>query len=170
MEQNSKSSNPMIALSLIRLQNEEKKIKEKIANRQFPANIKITPVIENNSKNLFKWNLEIKGRGGTLWEGGTYRFLIEYQDSILKPPIVTVLNKEFRHIHLYEDKKVCLGIIAEGLWNAETPLYMIATEIEDLIHREPNLTSPADYKLGDIYYKTPEEYDKIIKEVAKSCQ
>jgi len=162
---------PAIAetLSLKRLQNEQKQIKEKVESGQMPINIKISPFIEDNTKNLFKWILIIEGRPGTLWEGGIYKFLIDYGKSIFTAPTVTALNEEFKHIHLYEDRKICLGMVTEGIYNMETPLYMIAIEIEDLIHREPNTTSPANHRLCETYAKNREEYEKTIKSIARNC-
>jgi len=170
MQQNKNLPQTVVdTMSRKRLQNEEKQIKEKFKNGQMPDNIELSPVIEEGTKNLFKWNLVIKGRPGTLWEGGVYRFLIDYNGSIFNPPIVTAENKEFKHIHLYEDQKICLGMITEGIWNMETPLFMIAIEIEDLIHREPNTTSPANYVLCEKFMKSPQEYEKYIKEIARNC-
>jgi len=169
MQLNNFSPGVAETLSRKRLQNEQKQIKEKFENDQMPKNIKISPVIEDNTKNLFKWILTIEGRRETLWEGGIYKFLIDYGKSIFTAPTVTALNPEFKHIHLYEDQKICLGMVTEGIYNMETPLYMIAIEIEDLIHRDPNTTSPANHKLCEIYAKNREEYEKTIQNIAKNC-
>ncbi len=155
-------ANAIRELSLKRLINEDKQLKKKILSGTWPPNIKIKPVIENGTKNLFKWEIIVDGRPDTLWENATYTFLVDFNENYFAGPIVRAPD-DMEHIHIYPDKIVCLGLINKDTWSVETDLYLIPIEIEDLIHREPNLYSPANSKLAELYKENREEYNNYIR-------
>jgi ubiquitin-protein ligase len=118
---------------------------------------------------LTGWDLTITGREGTIWEGSVIRFSIVFPDgNFFAGPIVKCLDN-IKHIHIYEkDNIVCLGLTNKETWVADTEIYLIPIEIEDLIHREPNLNSPANTPLSLLYQKDIEKYNEFIREQIKN--
>lgn len=61
--------------------------------------------------NLYLWDAIIYGPMDTIWEGGTFRLKIEFDDEYPnKPPVVTFKSKMF-HPNIYNDGKICLDSI-----------------------------------------------------------
>ena len=155
-----------------RLENEDKDIIEDFLKkgkyRKLKQNIiSVTPNFINGSKNLHQWEILIKGRENSLFDKGFYPITVIFPENFpLKAPKI-IFPKEFQHIHVYEDGEICLPLLTEKNWSSQYNFIYIINSIEDLIHNEPKITSPANSKLLDIYLNNRAEYENIIRRQAE---
>ena len=151
------------SIAFTRLLNEEKNIKNPFKAGKIKKNIQsIAPRQINSKKDLFNWEILLEGRVNSLWEGGIYIIRLQFtEDFPLKPPKAS-FNKGFLHIHVYEDGDICSPILTEGNWK-NFDIITIANYLEELIHQDPDINSPANDKLKHIYCYNQEKYNDLIK-------
>ena len=142
-------------LAVLRINNEKKLI-------QHALNIGVLDKNEVEIKFIdqFEWRVGIRGRKGTIWEGGLYcssmKFPKDYPDS---PPLV-VFDSDFQHIHINPRGEISLDFIR---CKATDPTSKLIAELIRLIHEKPSIESPANVELNQIYMNDQEEYEKKIR-------
>ena len=126
-----------------------------------PPGISAAP-LENN---VMVWQAVIFGPDDTVWEGGTFKLLMEFtEDYPNKAPVVTFQSKIF-HPNVYNDGKICLDI----LQNQWSPIYDIAavlTSIQSLLS-DPNPASPANAEASQLFERDRREYHKRVRAIVE---
>lgn len=129
--------------------------------------------------NLFKWNFIVVGPPDTIYEGGIFNgyivFSLEYP---ITPPSVYFNN--IIHPNVYEDGKVCISILHEGVDNMGhekpcerwTPSYTVDSIMVSIVSilSSPNFESPANVKYSILWKNNPVEYKKMIYHLVAKTQ
>ncbi|KAI9512158.1 ubiquitin-conjugating enzyme/RWD-like protein, partial [Russula earlei] len=83
--------------------------------------------------NIMLWNVVIFGPVDTLFEDGTFKLLLIFEESYLnKPPTVKFLSWMF-HPNMYMNGELCLDIL-QNLWSLTYNVVSILTSIHSLLH------------------------------------
>ena len=129
----------MIPLSLVRLQNEFKKVDEAIQDGTL-NNVSVEVPVKNQTKDFMKWNCVIYGREGTIWEGGEFKGTLEFNYNYpTECPIYRWKGLglyKFYHLNVYESGKTCLDILSEA-YTPTTTILEILLGLENLLY-DPN--------------------------------
>lgn len=85
------------------------------------------------------------------------------------PPRV-LFQKNFKHVHVYDDGEICLGMLnfrtGKG-WVKSYGVVEVVKAVEELIHGEPRIESPANSNMAKLYEGNREEYENIVRRQAK---
>ncbi|KNE63389.1 hypothetical protein AMAG_08522 [Allomyces macrogynus ATCC 38327] len=98
--------------------------------------------------NLMKWEATIPGKTGTPWEG-----VVRFTPALFHP-------------NVYPDGKICLSIIGYA-WKPAITVKEILLGVQELLDT-PNLASPANGPAYQLKRKSPVQYEKRIREIAKA--
>jgi len=157
----------------LRLENELKSIK---ADRSSflpelkPNILFVIPDSISGMTNIFKWTALIQGRSketSSPYAEGLYPININFDDSFPRTPPKISFEPGFKHIHIYDDGQICLPLVNERNWSAKYDMINVLNQVEELIHAEPRISSPANSKLSEIYRNDKEKYKNIIEEQAR---
>lgn len=119
----------------------------------------------------FEWRLGIRGRKGTIWEGGLYCATISFPNDYPESPPLFIFDKDFEHIHIYNSGDVCLDLVNKELtYKATVTMILMIGEICRLIHEKPNPKSPANAALNKLYLEDKEAYEMKIKATAAALK
>lgn len=111
------------------------------------------------------WQAVIFGPDETVWEGGTFKLLLEFtEDYPNKPPAVRFLSKIF-HPNVYGDGKICLDIL-QNQWSPIYDIAAILTSIQSLLS-DPNPASPANAEASQLYERDRREYHKRVRAIVE---
>jgi len=161
------------SLSTKRLIQEEKQVQEAYDKGTLKKDevISFKPVMKNGLKDLYEWELLVKGKPGSLWEGGVYKIMLYvpwyFPERPPKVKFIPAPSKDrFQHVHVYGDGKLCLDLIDAKVFRADINFVQIAEAIYNIVYRDPNINSPANLTLNEIYQKDKVQYEAIVKEQA----
>jgi ubiquitin-conjugating enzyme E2 D/E len=127
-----------------------------------------------NSDNIFHWRGVIKGPVGSPYEGGSFRFNVEFPtDYPFKPPVFNFMTQIY-HPNINVEGKVCLDILSRD-WNpavsvSQGNIYIITNinltvlEIVYLLLKEPNPESAVQPSIGAEYRDNYEAFAKTARE------
>jgi ubiquitin-conjugating enzyme E2 A len=116
--------------------------------------------------NIMIWNAVIFGPEDTPFEDGTFKLLIEFDETYPnKPPQVRFISKMF-HPNVYNDGKLCLDIL-QNRWSPTYDVSAILTSIQSLLH-DPNPNSPANAEAASMYTQNKSEYIKRVRETVEN--
>ena len=119
----------------------------------------------------FVWRLGIRGREGTIWEGGLYCATIKFPRNFPEYPPVVIFDSDFEHIHIYSSGDICLDLVNKDLtYKPTVTMSLMIAEINRLIHENPNPKSPANATLNYLYLSSREEYEARIKSNARKLR
>ncbi len=125
------------------------------------------------------WDFIIIGPYDTLYEGGIFDGIITFPENYpIRPP--TVIFKKMIHPNVYDNGKVCISILHEGVdtfnyekdnerWSPCQSVDSIMLSIISMIS-DPNFESPANIDYAKIWRTNPEEYKKIIHKLVLETQ
>ena len=114
------------------------------------------------SNNLFVWEAIILGPLDTIWEGGTFKLILEFNEEYPnKPPVVGFKTKMF-HPNIYADGSICLDILTNQ-WSPIYDVYTILVSIQTLLS-DPNPNSPANSEAAKLYVENKIEYNNRVWE------
>lgn len=128
--------------------------------------------------NFLVWNFIVIGPSDTIYEGGLFKGIIEFNVMYpIRAPVVKFNN--IIHPNIYIDGKVCISILHEGsdIYGHEkdierwSPCHGIESVMISIISMlsEPNFDSPADVDSSKLWRTNIDEYKKkIYKLVTKS--
>lgn len=160
-------------LSTSRLNQEEKQVQEAFDKGTLKKDevISFKPVMKNGMKDLYEWELIVKGKPGTIWEGGAFKIMLFVPWYFPeRPPRVKFIpppgRDRFQHVHVYGDGKLCLDLIDAKVFRSDVNFVQIAEAIYNIVHRDPNINSPANLAMNEIYQKDKAQYEAIIREQA----
>lgn len=113
--------------------------------------------------NLMKWNCQIPGKEGTIWEGGLYPLTLQFtEDYPAKPPKCS-FPQHFFHPNVYPSGAICLSIVNENEgWRPNITVKQILLGIQELLNN-PNPNSPAQSDPYIMYTKDIKKYEKYVK-------
>jgi len=126
-----------------------------------PPGIQAAPL----DNNVMVWQAVIFGPDETVWEGGTFKLLMEFtEDYPNKPPLVRFLSKLF-HPNVYNDGKICLDIL-QNQWSPIYDIAAILTSIQSLLS-DPNPASPANAEASGLFERDRREYHKRVRAIVE---
>ena len=111
------------------------------------------------------WQAVIFGPDETVWEGGTFKLLMEFtEDYPNKPPAVRFISKLF-HPNVYIDGKICLDIL-QNQWSPIYDIAAILTSIQSLLS-DPNPASPANAEASGLFERDRREYHRRVRAIVE---
>ncbi|KAL4448654.1 hypothetical protein ABPG74_012743 [Tetrahymena malaccensis] len=151
-----------------RIESEIKRIETYKKINKFPSNwYYLGPLIENGLPNynifMFSW----KGKDGSYLEGGIYTAKIQLQGDLRTNAPKVYMEDKFKHMHVYGHGLVCFPFIDQYKWRPSITIFEIATELEKMLDNQPDITSPANEKMKQLYEKNTQDYFDCLKEQAK---
>ncbi|KAJ9448508.1 Ubiquitin-conjugating enzyme E2-17 kDa [Diplonema papillatum] len=111
------------------------------------------------------WSAEIAGPDGSPYEGGMFRLTMSFpREYPFKPPTVKFVTKVF-HPNVYVSGDICLDI----LQNAWQPTYTAEKTLLSIqsLFTDPNPSSSANGKAGDLYESHRRKYDDEARRMTK---
>ena len=116
-------------------------------NRDEVSNLYAQP----RSDNLLIWEAIIFGPEETIWEGGCFKLILEFNEEYpVKPPDVRFCTSIF-HPNVYNDGKICLDIL-NNQWSPIFEVHIILESIQSLLGN-PNPSSPANAEAARLFIK-----------------
>ena len=158
-------------MSLKRLQNEYKNI---LKDPYYFYNIEINP------NNFLHWNIILIGPPDSIFEGGLFKCELIFPTTYpTKPPVFKFISK-FPHPNIYNDGKICISILNEGIdefnyeklserWKPTLSVNTILISILSLL-TTPNFESPANVDASILWQQDFENYKKIIYKFVSNSQ
>ncbi|KAL4498472.1 hypothetical protein ABPG72_013278 [Tetrahymena utriculariae] len=151
-----------------RIQTEIQRIETYKKINKFPQNwFYLGPLIENGLPNystfLFSW----KGKEGSCLQSGIYTAKIVLQGDLKTNAPKVYMEDKFTHMHVYGHGLVCFPFIDQYKWKPSISIFEIATELEKMLDMLPDITSPANEKMKQLFEKNPQDYYDFLKEQAK---
>ena len=129
------------------------------------------------TQDFFKWEGVIFGPCDSPYEGGTFKFIIEFPSEYpIKPPTFKFISKMY-HPNIYIDGKPCISILNQGedvygyeskneRWSAISGVSTILLSIINML-AEPNLESPANVDAAKLYRENPKEFNRMVYQTVK---
>ncbi|KXS17958.1 ubiquitin-conjugating enzyme [Gonapodya prolifera JEL478] len=115
--------------------------------------------------NVLLWNAVIFGPEETPFEDGTFKLVLQFDESYpTKPPHVRFVTKMF-HPNVYANGDLCLDIL-QNRWSPTYDVAAILTSIQSLLH-DPNPASPANAEAARLFVDNRKEYNKRVKETVE---
>ncbi len=118
------------------------------------------------SDNLLIWEAVIFGPEDTIWDGGCFKLLLEFNEEYpTKPPDVRFCTSIF-HPNVYNDGKICLDIL-NNQWSSIFDVRSILESIQSLLGN-PNPSSPANAEAARLFIENKKEYNKRVMECVEN--
>ncbi|KAI0239330.1 Ubiquitin-conjugating enzyme E2 2 [Massospora cicadina] len=115
--------------------------------------------------NILLWNAVIFGPPETPFEDGTFKLVLQFDETYPnKPPTVKFTSKMF-HPNVYASGELCLDIL-QNRWSPTYDVAAILTSIQSLLH-DPNPSSPANAEAAALYRENTKEYVRRVKETVE---
>ncbi|PVU95961.1 hypothetical protein BB559_002544 [Furculomyces boomerangus] len=126
-----------------------------------PTGIMGTPCADN----IMVWNAIILGPAETPFEDGTFKLIMNFDESYPnRPPTVRFISEMF-HPNVYANGDLCLDIL-QSRWSPAYDVSAILTSIQSLLH-DPNPNSPANAEAAALYRENRREYVRRIRETVE---
>ncbi len=131
-------------------------------NRDEVSNLYAQP----RSDNLLIWEAIIFGPEETIWEGGCFKLILEFNEEYpVKPPDVRFCTSIF-HPNVYNDGKICLDIL-NNQWSSIFDVRSILESIQSLLGN-PNPNSPANAEAARLFIENKKEYSRRVMECVEN--
>lgn len=126
-----------------------------------PIGVSAAPV----SDNIMMWNAVIIGPTDTPFEEGTFRLLLNFDETYPnKPPTVKFISRMF-HPNVYANGDLCLDIL-QNRWSPTYDVAAILTSIQSLLN-DPNTASPANVEAANLHKENRKEYTRKVRETVE---
>ncbi|KAJ3362088.1 ubiquitin-conjugating enzyme E2 2 [Allomyces macrogynus ATCC 38327] len=126
-----------------------------------PAGVSGAPCPDN----IMTWNAVIFGPPDTPFEDGTFKLVMEFDETYPnKPPKVKFVSKMF-HPNVYANGDLCLDIL-QNRWSPTFDVAAILTSIQSLLH-DPNPNSPANVEAAQLFRENIKEYQKRVRAIVE---
>ena len=150
---------PMAGIARSRLA-EERKVWRKDRPHGFFARPETS---KDGAVNLLKWECQIPGKSGTLWDTGFYPLTMEFSEDYPSKPPKCRFPAGFFHPNIYPSGTVCLSILNEDEgWRPSITVKQLLLGIQDLLDA-PNDKSPAQSEAYILFTQDKPEYERKIK-------
>ena len=122
--------------------------------------LKAGPVDETN---LFSWWATIDGPKNSPYQGGVFRFEIDFSTEYpFKPPKLRCVTKIF-HPNISLAGSVCVDILKSGKWSPAITVRTLLLSLISLL-TSPNSDDPMNVEAGDLYDQDRSTYyDKAVE-------
>lgn len=118
-----------------------------------------------NPDNIMLWNAVIFGPEDTPFEDGTFKLVLQFDESYpTKPPQVKFVGPMF-HPNVYNTGELCLDIL-QNRWSPSYDVAGILASIQSLLH-DPNPNSPANVEAARLYVEDRKAYNEKVREVVE---
>eukprot|EP01017_Pseudomicrothorax_dubius_P025522 TRINITY_DN2765_c0_g3_i1.p1 TRINITY_DN2765_c0_g3~~TRINITY_DN2765_c0_g3_i1.p1 ORF type:complete len:183 (+),score=52.37 TRINITY_DN2765_c0_g3_i1:52-600(+) len=115
--------------------------------------------------NLLKMELIITPPKDSLWEGGSYKMILEFpEDYPFNPPKATCMTKIY-HPNIEYTGGVCSNILRKD-WSAALNLQVIFNALLNLFV-EPVADDPLNREAGELLFKNYDEFRRVVKETLR---
>ncbi|KAJ3338395.1 Ubiquitin-conjugating enzyme E2 2 [Gonapodya sp. JEL0774] len=115
--------------------------------------------------NVLLWNAVIFGPEETPFEDGTFKLVLQFDESYpTKPPHVRFVTKMF-HPNVYANGDLCLDIL-QNRWSPTYDVAAILTSIQSLLH-DPNPASPANAEAARLFVENRKDYNRRVRETVE---
>lgn len=147
-------------LRILRINNEKKSIQNAF---------KIGTLDKDEIQLLFKleeWRLGIRGRQGTIWEGGLYCATISFPEDYPESPPRVRFDNDFEHIYIYSSGDICLDLVnKQGTYKSTVTMINLISELSRFFfcEEEPNPRCANNLYLYGLWLKDKEAYKANIK-------
>ena len=112
----------------------------------------------------YPWICAIDGPINSPYEGGFFKFKVEFSDDHpFKPPTIKSLDFIY-HVNFYESKGICFTTTESTKWNPSQRIRTILLSLQSLLS-VPNFGSPANPKCVTDYNAKDGTYEEKIKEM-----
>jgi ubiquitin-conjugating enzyme E2 I len=152
------------AIIVARLQEERK-----MWRRDHPCGFSAKPQQgQDGTMNMLKWDCLVPGKAGGLWDGATYKLLVDFTDDYPAKPPKCKFTPPLFHPNVFPSGTVCLSILNEDEdWRPNITIKQVLLGIQDLLDA-PNPGSPAQSEPYTLYTQNREEYNRRVKAQVKS--
>lgn len=117
----------------------------------------------DGSLDMFKWECGIPGKDGTIWEGYTYKLVMDFSDEFPSKPPKCKFKKVLFHPNIYPSGTVCLSILNEDEdWRPSITIRQILLGIQDLLDN-PNSASPAQSEPYQLFTVDKSAYQHRVR-------
>ena len=148
----------MLSVAKLRLINDLKRFD----NKDEISNIYAVP----KSDNLLIWEAIIFGPLDTIWEGGSFKLILEFNEEYpTKPPEVRFVTTMF-HPNVYNDGRICLDIL-QNQWSSIFDVHIVLESIQSLL-ADPNPNSPANAEAARLFIENKKEYKRRVLECVEN--
>ncbi|TPX48304.1 hypothetical protein SeMB42_g02663 [Synchytrium endobioticum] len=118
-----------------------------------------------NPDNVLLWNAVIFGPEETPFEDGTFKLILQFDESYpTKPPHVKFISR-MCHPNVYANGDLCLDIL-QNRWSPTYDVAAILTSIQSLLH-DPNPNSPANAEAAKLFQENRKEYNRRVRDTVE---
>jgi len=125
--------------------------------------------VEAKESNLFIWEGMLLGPGETSYEGGLFKFVMEFPSGPdgypFKPPTFHFTTSIY-HPNVSDKGLMCIPRIESGSWSATTTPLMILQDVISLLS-EPDTDKSTNVEAGQLYVSNKAEFIKKAMEHTK---
>eukprot|EP00472_Partenskyella_glossopodia_P011571 CAMPEP_0197530808 /NCGR_PEP_ID=MMETSP1318-20131121/33002_1 /TAXON_ID=552666 /ORGANISM="Partenskyella glossopodia, Strain RCC365" /LENGTH=157 /DNA_ID=CAMNT_0043086783 /DNA_START=50 /DNA_END=523 /DNA_ORIENTATION=+ len=121
----------------------------------------------DGSQNLFRWRCGFPGKKGTVWEGPTYKVILEFPNNYPTNPPSARFDPKIFHPNVFDSGDVCLSILKPDVnWSPSLSVLQVLIGLQTLLS-DPNNDDPACRTAANLFKNNLAEYNKKVQQQAK---
>lgn len=98
---------------------------------------------------------------------GIYNAQIKLNGDLATNAPKVYMMDSFEHMHVYGHGLVCFPFVDNYKWKSTISIIDIALELEKMLNSGPDITSPANERLKNLFNESPEKYNEFMVNQAK---
>lgn len=123
--------------------------------REAPEGISAGPI---RPTNLFLWEGVLVGPTGSPYEGGMFRFMIQFpEDYPFKPPVVQFKTPVY-HPNINRAGHICVDILKQSAWSPVLTISKVLLSISSLL-TDANPNDPLAPEVARVYIENRMQFD-----------
>lgn len=147
--------------------------------KQIQRNINYFYSVKPNVNNFLHWDFCLLGPPDSIYEGGIFEGYLKFPINYPNSPPKLVFKTPLFHPNVYQDGKVCISILNEGVdpygyeniserWSPSHSVESIMMSIISML-ASPNIDSPANVDASKMYRDNYSEFKKLVyKQISKT--